>query len=191
MQVVQLTRLQRSSSSTLASASATSYWKLPVMTDNLVYDMDSTTSPSSSDSDSPPKKRPVVPIGKFADTLPVAKYSDTVPVAKNPDTLPDAEFKDTLPEAKFQDTPLRNVAPSSTSHQKSAPTKVSSLLVQPTGRLAKSQTATPLRERSTMQKSKTLSSLRQKQSPTRGEFKKTRRRIQTTSKDAAPAKRWM
>ncbi|KAE8710603.1 histone H3.2 [Hibiscus syriacus] len=52
--VVHLTRLQRASSST----SSPNYWQIPPMMDNLLYDMDSTTSPSSSDSDSSPKNRP-------------------------------------------------------------------------------------------------------------------------------------
>ncbi|KAM3693247.1 hypothetical protein ACJW30_08G151800 [Castanea mollissima] len=45
--VVHFTRLRRSS----FSASDSTSEKLPCMTDNLLYDMDSTTSPSSSDSD--------------------------------------------------------------------------------------------------------------------------------------------
>ncbi|GMI84134.1 hypothetical protein HRI_002082700 [Hibiscus trionum] len=52
---VHLTRLLRPSSST----SSPNYWQIPPMTDNVLYDMDSTTSPSSSDSDSPPKNHPV------------------------------------------------------------------------------------------------------------------------------------
>ncbi|KAK4855069.1 hypothetical protein QYF36_003681 [Acer negundo] len=69
--VVQLTRLQRPSSSASASASASSSkcWQLPVMADNLLYNMDSTTSPSSSDSDSPPKNRPEAPVAKHRDSL--------------------------------------------------------------------------------------------------------------------------
>ncbi|KAK6925674.1 hypothetical protein RJ641_007393 [Dillenia turbinata] len=47
--VMHLTRLQRPSYSEPTSSAR----KLPVMADNLLYDMDSTTSPSSSDSDSP------------------------------------------------------------------------------------------------------------------------------------------
>ncbi|XP_023733224.1 uncharacterized protein LOC111881067 [Lactuca sativa] len=50
--VIHLTRLRRSSTSKSNSSSK----KLPAMTDNLVYDMDSTTSPSSSDSDCSTKK---------------------------------------------------------------------------------------------------------------------------------------
>ncbi|KAE8720262.1 hypothetical protein F3Y22_tig00021057pilonHSYRG00007 [Hibiscus syriacus] len=56
--VVHMTRLQRPSYST----SSPNYWQVPSMTDNLLYDMDSTTSPSSSDSDSPPMNRPQAPV---------------------------------------------------------------------------------------------------------------------------------
>ncbi|XP_022756270.1 uncharacterized protein LOC111304005 isoform X2 [Durio zibethinus] len=59
--VVHLTRLQRPSSST----SSSSYWQIPVMTDNVIYDMDNTTSPSSSDSDCSPKNRPQAPVPKI------------------------------------------------------------------------------------------------------------------------------
>ncbi|XP_038993704.1 uncharacterized protein LOC120117506 [Hibiscus syriacus] len=58
--VVHLTRLQRASSST----SSPNYWQIPPMMDNLLYDMDSTTSPSSSDSDSSPKNRPQAQVPK-------------------------------------------------------------------------------------------------------------------------------
>ncbi|XP_039027865.1 uncharacterized protein LOC120161722 isoform X1 [Hibiscus syriacus] len=61
--VVHLTRLQRPSSST----SSPNCWQVPSMTDNLIYDMDSTTSASSSDSDSPPKNRPQAPVPKAED----------------------------------------------------------------------------------------------------------------------------
>ncbi|KAH7560522.1 hypothetical protein JRO89_XS10G0037300 [Xanthoceras sorbifolium] len=66
--VVQLTRLQRPSSTASASASASKCWQLPVMADNLLYDMDSTTSPSSSESDSPIKNRPEAPVAKDTDS---------------------------------------------------------------------------------------------------------------------------
>ncbi|KAF8395875.1 hypothetical protein HHK36_019830 [Tetracentron sinense] len=52
--VVQLTRLRRSSASTPIIKELQ---QLPVMADNLIYDMDSTTSPSSSDSDCTTKNR--------------------------------------------------------------------------------------------------------------------------------------
>ncbi|GAU17255.1 hypothetical protein TSUD_109700 [Trifolium subterraneum] len=50
--VMQLTRLRRPS----FSASVSNETQLPQMRDNLIYDMESSTSPSSSDSDSPPVK---------------------------------------------------------------------------------------------------------------------------------------
>ncbi|KAL5766662.1 hypothetical protein ACOSP7_017279 [Xanthoceras sorbifolium] len=151
--VVQLTRLQRPSTAS-ASDSASKCWQLPVMADNLLYDMDSTTSPSSSESDSPIKNRPEAPV------------------------------------AKDTDSPLQNGNSVSTSDQKSAPPKVSSSLVKPTNRHTKSRSVSPLKERSRNQNSGTLSSLRQKQLSARGELKKSRRRTQSTSKDAAQQKRW-
>ncbi|GKA42168.1 hypothetical protein Tco_0734828 [Tanacetum coccineum] len=55
--VIHLTRLRRPSSSKSSSSSK----KLPVMSDNLIYDMDSTTGPSD-DSDSSTKKKHRAPI---------------------------------------------------------------------------------------------------------------------------------
>ncbi|KAK6272721.1 hypothetical protein POUND7_009804 [Theobroma cacao] len=57
--VVHLTRLQRPS-----STSSSNCWQIPVMTDNLLYDMDSTTSPSSSDSDCSPENHSQAPVPK-------------------------------------------------------------------------------------------------------------------------------
>lgn len=59
--MVHFTRLRRSSFSASDSASE----QLPHMTDNLIYDMDSTTSPSSSDSDCSSAKRPHARVAKF------------------------------------------------------------------------------------------------------------------------------
>ncbi|XP_057953516.1 uncharacterized protein LOC131147893 [Malania oleifera] len=58
--VVHLTRLRRPSFSAPSSSSS----ELPFMAENIIYDMDSTTSPSSSDSDCPPKSRPQTPVTK-------------------------------------------------------------------------------------------------------------------------------
>ncbi|KAG5250022.1 inactive rhomboid protein [Salix suchowensis] len=62
--VVQLTRLRRPSSSLSVSDGS----ELPLMVDNVIYDMDSTTSPSSSDSDSSPAKRPQPPAAQIPET---------------------------------------------------------------------------------------------------------------------------
>jgi len=74
LQVVQLTRLQRPSSQIETNASIRQF---PVMADNLLYDMDSSTSPSSSDSDSSPKSRPQVSIAKQQET-PAEKCGNTL-----------------------------------------------------------------------------------------------------------------
>ncbi|KAF9688680.1 hypothetical protein SADUNF_Sadunf01G0013300 [Salix dunnii] len=64
LQVVHLTRLRRPSS----SLSITDSSELPLMVNNIVYDMDSTTGPSSSDSDSSPVNRPQAPAAKIEST---------------------------------------------------------------------------------------------------------------------------
>ncbi|KAJ7947525.1 Inactive rhomboid protein [Quillaja saponaria] len=68
--VVHLTRLRRPSFSASDSYNA----HILHMTDNLLFDMDSTTSPSSSDSDIVPTNRPKVPVSKI-DEVPVQKNS--------------------------------------------------------------------------------------------------------------------
>ncbi|XAR62379.1 hypothetical protein NMG60_11017111 [Bertholletia excelsa] len=62
--VMQLTRMQRPS-----SASSLNKTHLPLMADNLLYDMDSTTSPSSSDSECPTRNQPQSPVFKGQDPL--------------------------------------------------------------------------------------------------------------------------
>ncbi|KAE8726089.1 Detected protein of unknown function [Hibiscus syriacus] len=47
-----------------SSTSSPNYWQIPPMLDNLLYDMDSTTSPSSSDLDSSQKNGPQTPLSK-------------------------------------------------------------------------------------------------------------------------------
>lgn len=178
------------------------------MVNNVIYDMDSTTSPSSSDSDSPPKNRSVAIKQIVATDRPLASYqavaSDqsvttdqpVVPVAKFQDTSlrsSAAKFQHSPPQspvAKFQDTALRRGEYASTGRQMSASPKVSSSLLKPIGRSKKPQSVSPLGETPANQKSRAISSLRQKQSPVRGEFKKARRRPLTASKDTAPPKRW-
>ncbi|CAK9146753.1 unnamed protein product [Ilex paraguariensis] len=61
--VVNLTRLRRPSFSTASSNER----RLPMMADNVLYDMDSTTSPSSSDSDCSPGNCPQTPIMRSQD----------------------------------------------------------------------------------------------------------------------------
>lgn len=100
-QVVHLSRLQRPSF-TSSSASAR---KLPLMTDNLIYDMDSTTSPSSSDSDCAPRNKPQAPVAK----------SQKIPVQKNSSCSSMGDQK--LSNAKNSNV----VVKSSEGHQRSRP----------------------------------------------------------------------
>lgn len=58
-QVVSLTRRRRHS---FSAASTDHLQHLPTLTDNVLYDMDSTTDPSSSDSDSIPRNRVQAPL---------------------------------------------------------------------------------------------------------------------------------
>ncbi|KAJ6713371.1 hypothetical protein OIU79_009375 [Salix purpurea] len=75
--VVHLTRLRRPSSSSLPITDSS---ELPLMVNNIVYDMDSTTSPSSSDSDSSPVNRPQAPAVKIESTeLDLTKNQKSTP----------------------------------------------------------------------------------------------------------------
>lgn len=58
MQVMQLTRLRRPSSAHKEEETI----QIPFMSENILYDMDSTTSPSSSDSDGSPIVRTQTPV---------------------------------------------------------------------------------------------------------------------------------
>ncbi|PWA59458.1 hypothetical protein CTI12_AA391400 [Artemisia annua] len=88
--VIHLTRLRRPSSSKSTSSSK----KLPVMSDNLIYDMDSTTSPSD-DSDSSTKKKYQVPTLNN-----VNKEELRAPILSRQ-----------KPVAKSSEQPLRSVSP--------------------------------------------------------------------------------
>ena len=68
---MQLTRLRRPS----FSASVSNETQLPQMRDNLIYDMESSTSPSSSDSDSPPVKNAQ---NLLADVIVLNQSSDSI-----------------------------------------------------------------------------------------------------------------
>ncbi|KAJ6340965.1 hypothetical protein OIU78_009194 [Salix suchowensis] len=79
--VVHLTRLRRPSSSLPITDSS----ELPLMVNNIVYDMDSTTSPSSSDSDSSPVNRPQAPAAK---TEEIPFQSTELDLTKNQKSTP-------------------------------------------------------------------------------------------------------
>ncbi|KAM7502599.1 hypothetical protein LguiB_001503 [Lonicera macranthoides] len=89
--VMHLTRLRRPS----FTPSSSSAKKLPLMSDNLLYDMDSSTSPSSSDSDSslPKSLPPLAPIVKkkeipFPNSEVKRKVAASSNLVKSSDRLP-------------------------------------------------------------------------------------------------------
>ncbi|GLU19383.1 hypothetical protein SLE2022_356380 [Rubroshorea leprosula] len=173
--VMQLMRLQRPSS----SSSNSNCWHLPVMTDNLLYDMDSTTSPSSSDSESSPKNQPQTAITN---------------VQRSPKNQPQTAI------VNVQEVPFHNADFLSTIEQISTPTKASNALPIPTGSRSKSRSVSPLKEIAMNHKSGILSSrqrpfsaLGDRQRPllALGDSRKSRKGTQSASKEATPNKRWV
>jgi hypothetical protein len=73
--VVHFTRLRRSSFP-LSDSNSNSEQR-PHMAENLLYDMDSTTSPSSSDSDSSPSNQPHAPVAKAEELSVKNSYSSS------------------------------------------------------------------------------------------------------------------
>jgi hypothetical protein len=74
--VVHFTRLQRSSF--LLSDSNSNSEQRSHMVENLLYDMDNTTSPSSSDSDSSPSNQPHASVAKVEEIFVKNSYSSTI-----------------------------------------------------------------------------------------------------------------
>lgn len=146
--VMQLSRLRRPS----FSASIPNEIQLPQMRDNLIYDMDSTTSPSSSDSDSSPVNN--------AQDLPV----DVILPTKNSE---------------------------STIDQISTPAKIFNSSGRLIERRSKFQSASPLKEIPSYQKSNAASSSSQKQLSPRKDLRKSRRRSLNGTKSASANKRWV
>ncbi|KAF2317723.1 hypothetical protein GH714_039671 [Hevea brasiliensis] len=181
--LVQLTRLRRTSSSLPISDS----WEVPFMLDNIVYDMDNSTSPSSSDSDSSPGNRAQASVIKNQVTS-IYHSANSPPQPASVSSHLNQQQADIVP---IQETPLQSSDLAPATKQTSAPSKTLSSLARLNEPQTKSRPVCPLTEISMNQKSSKLSSLRPKQFSTSGEFKKIRRRIQTTSTDATPKKRWV
>ncbi|XP_065860593.1 uncharacterized protein [Euphorbia lathyris] len=179
--LVYFTRLQRPSFSSSALCNSGSR-KVPLMLENIVYDMDSNTSASSSsDSDSSPKNRPVL--------IPVAKspVASSPPSSNSDHSSPNQRDVDSV---QIQETPLQNTTELATRRkQKIAPPKGSSSKERlRAAQNTESRPATPLQEKSINLKSGTVSSLRPKQLSVSGDFKKIRRRTQTSV--TSPKKKW-
>ena len=126
------------------------------MRDNLLYDMESSTSPSSSDSDS----SPVNPVQDSA-----SKVGDVMVPSKESSPASNQKYK-----------PAKAVSSSERSIE-----------FEPS---SKSQSVSPLKERSSNLRSNAASS-RQKQLSARVDLRKSRRRSLTGTKNAAAQKRWV
>ncbi|CAJ2660967.1 unnamed protein product [Trifolium pratense] len=122
--VMQLTRLRRPS----FSASVSNETQLPQMRDNLIYDMESSTSPSSSDSDSPLVKNAQYPP---VDVIVPTKSSDCkIDLKSTPaKTLNSSgrlierrtEFRSISPLKEFLSSQKSNAASSSSSRKQLSP----------------------------------------------------------------------
>lgn len=102
MQLVNLTRLRRPSFSESRGG------QTPNMTDNLLYDMDNTTSPSSSDSDSPSVDQLHSPVAETP-KIPAQKFdSDTTSSQKS---MPAEKASSSMVRAKDWHSKSRSESP--------------------------------------------------------------------------------
>ncbi|KAL3519218.1 hypothetical protein ACH5RR_021807 [Cinchona calisaya] len=165
--VVNLTRTRRPSFSGVISNER----QLPVMADNLLYDMDNSTSSSSSDSDSSPGNPP-----QFPSTI-----SGETPVQKSHSALTSAEGRETLVQKS------RSALPglSKVEHPKG-----SILLAKPRNHHQKPQPVSPLKEHSLNQVVKTDSESKQNATFSVHEHPKSRRQALARSRDTFIQKRW-
>ncbi|KAM1039483.1 hypothetical protein TB2_028433 [Malus domestica] len=174
--VVHLTRLQRPSFS--SSNAHDDDRKIPHLMDNLVYDMDSTTSPSSSDSDcSPVIRSPAPPVAK---TPEVPQILDPVPTTQEPEPGKASTSKVKPTDSRIKSQPLnplkeitmnsRQVHSVSKNYQPMSP---------------KSQPISPIKRSNSTQFS------RPRPISAGGDSKKIIRKRSTSGrKDATPQKRW-
>ncbi|XVF04663.1 hypothetical protein REPUB_Repub05bG0104400 [Reevesia pubescens] len=162
--VVYLTRVQRPSSST----SSSNCWQIPVMTDNLLYDMDSTTSPSSSDSDCSPKNHPLAPVPKVEE---VNFQNDDFAFKREQKSAPGKVSSSFERRTEWHSksrpaTPLKEL---SINHKSNTP---------------------PSRQRQIWASRDSKTSRRQRQIWASRDSKTSRRQTQSASKDPTPKKRW-
>ncbi|WCJ36942.1 hypothetical protein M5689_018110 [Euphorbia peplus] len=187
--LIYFTRLQRPSFSSELRNSGSR--QAPLMLENIVYDMDSSTSSSSSsDSDSSPKNRPLTPVVK-SPAAPSQQCRSNSPSCSSSisDNSSSNQIED-VDSVQSQETPLQNATELATRRkQKTAPAKGSSSKERLTAaKHTETRSVTPLKEKSINQKSATVSSLRPKQQSVSGDFKKIRRRTQTSV--PSPKKKW-
>ncbi|KAL9248397.1 hypothetical protein vseg_021722 [Gypsophila vaccaria] len=156
--VVSLTRMRRRS----YSGAEIEKKQLPMMMDNLIYDMDSSTS--SSDSDCSSKKQNISSV-----------KTEEVNSASNPDHLSFTSEKENVKKR----------------HRQSAPPKIPSLSPKPFPQIPKSRPVSPLKEKSMNQRHSAVTSPRATQISVSAGSRNSRRRTQDASKETASSKRWM
>ncbi|KAK9692380.1 hypothetical protein RND81_09G260300 [Saponaria officinalis] len=158
--VMSLTRMRRRS----YSGPETAKKQLPIMMDNLIYDMDSPTSPMSSDSDSSSEKQSIssVKTGEVNSVSTPVHMSFTCENA--------------------------NVTKR---HRQSAPPKIPSVSSKPSPQIPRSRQVSPLTEKSMNQRHNAVASPRVNETSASVGSRNSRRRTQNASKETASSKRWM
>ena len=136
--------------------------QMPLMTENLLYDMDSSTSPSSSDSDCSSGKK----------NAPIAAEQE-----------PSTPLNPPLESGVTSENASKR-------NQKSAHAKISASLPKPSAQIPRSRPVSPLKEKSMNQRHYTPSSPRLMQMPASVGTRNNRRQAQSGSKDPASQKRW-
>ncbi|CAK7339296.1 unnamed protein product [Dovyalis caffra] len=180
------------------SLSISDNWELPVMVDNILYDLDSS---SSSDSDSSPANHPQPPAVKVQDypvqsdvlTLTTAKKSAQAKGSRSTVGLQELQTK-SRPENLSREisTKRKSIGLSSTRpKQLSAGEDIRKIKGKTRELQANSKSESPLKETSKNKKSAGLSSSRPKQLSAGGDSRKIRRQTQSATKDTAPKKRWI
>ncbi|CAN6693384.1 unnamed protein product [Malus baccata var. baccata] len=182
-EVVHLTRLQRPSFSSPDAHEDDK--RNHHMMNNILYDMDSTTGPSSSDSDCSPRIRPPVP--PVVKTRKVPQILDPVQTTKKPEPKKASTSKVKPTNSRIKSHPLNPLkAITMNSRQVHSVSKAS----QPMS--PKSQPASPKSQpMSPVTRSSTTQFSRPRPTSAGGDSKRTiRRRSISERKDAPPQKRW-
>ncbi|XP_068337194.1 uncharacterized protein [Pyrus communis] len=181
--VVHLTRLQRPSFSSPDAHDDDK--RIHHMMDNILYDMDSTTGPSSSDSDCSPRIRsPAPPVVK---TRKVPQILDPVQTTKKPEPEKASTSKVKPTNSRIKSHPLNPLKVITMNSRQVHSVSKTSLPMSPKSQPAspKSQPMSPITRSSTTQFS------RPRPTSAGGDSKKTiRRRSISERKDAPPQKRW-
>ncbi|KAG5250038.1 inactive rhomboid protein [Salix suchowensis] len=180
------------------SLSISDNWELPVMVENILYDLDSS---SSSDSDSSPSSQPQHPSATIQET---SVQSDvlTLTTAQKPAQATASRFSVGLTEPKMKSrserllteitTKRKSIGNSSSrSNQLSAGEDIRRIRRKGGELHSKSRAEIHPKETSRNQKSAGPSASKPEKVLAGGDGRKIRRQTQSSSKDTAPKKRWL